>query len=183
MGKVTWGGGVSAGDIDGAERRQFKPYDGPPVPDGLYAFQIKRIRKGESSKGNPQLIVGLELVPRQSRPDDKPYKSFYLTDFIPVMGSTVERLAPFLDAIGVTGADLLQRTTDDGSEDKNILRIGKVTPLGKYVLAQIEDNTYEGKTRKVVSFGGYYPPPGAGGTASEPEPSDDDADTGDDPPF
>lgn len=186
MGRVTWGGGVTGADLDNAERNQFKPYDGPIPTNGVYTFKIKWLRSQTSQAGNPKLTAGLELVPRQSRPDEKPYKGFFLVDGIPVMNEdwSHKRVAAFLDAIGVSGDDFAKRTVDDGSEQGNIVKIGKVVPVGRYVLVNLVDGKDQnGNARKEVSFGGYYAPP-QGPAASEPDGDDtDDADADDAPPF
>lgn len=200
MGKVTWGSGSaeaapSADELDNAEGRRFKPYDGPPVPAGVYAWKITMLKKGKSNQGNDQLIIGLELVPRRGRADQKQYAGFRVVDYIPVMSSTAERLGPFLKAIGVSGADFLNRTTDDGQKDSrgsvSIVKIGKwVFEPGKtFVLAAIEDaRDQKGNARKEVGFGAYWAPSDASSAGSDAAGSDDaDADDSgsvdDDPPF
>lgn len=194
MPKSTWGSGsesVSRDDLENAQGARFKRYDGPTVPDGIYAFKINQLRKGKSEAGNDQLIIGLELVPRQGRPEQQPYKGFYITDYIPVMKSTADRLKPFLDAIGVSVDDFLNRMMDDGKANrqgsKGILKFGRwVFESGKvYVLAEVITGSYKGKSRREIAFGGYWAPSEAASAASTSDNDDaDDSDgTDDDPPF
>lgn len=191
MAKVTWGGNVSADAIDNAERGNFKPYDGPmPVP-GMYAWKINILRRRMSSNNNPQLMVGLELIPRKTRPDDQKYKGYFITDFIPVGESSAFRLAPFLDAIGVKGSDFIDRTKDDGTDKGNIVSIGKWKHTGKqYVQASLVMGSYNGAPR--LEIGGYWPPPNAAPVEPEPEPDEDEdeevtdtagSDYDEEPPF
>lgn len=129
MGKVDWGGGFTAEDIDKADRG-FTPYAGPQPPAGMYKFKLKVLRRRTSSKGNPQLMLGLELVPRKE--SEKKFKGYFLTHFITITDGTLFRLAPFLDAIGVKGKDFISRTVED--EDQNIKKIGKWVNDGKQEL-------------------------------------------------
>lgn len=194
MPRSTWGSGadsVSREDLENAQGSRFKRYDGPAVPDGIYAFKINQLRKGQSRNKKDQLIIGLELVPRQGRPEQQPYKGFYITDYIPVLASTADRLRPFLDAIGVSVGDFMDRMVDDGKANrqgsKGILKFGKwVFEPGKvYVLAEVITGSYEGKSRREIAFGGYWAPSEAASAASTSD--DDDADDSDgadnDPPF
>lgn len=160
MGKVTWGGGLSAGDVDKADRSQFTPYGGPKVPDGLYCWRIKVLKRGKSSNKNDQMIVGLELVPRASRPDEKAYAGYFVTDYIMLMESSAFRVAAFTDAIGVTGADLINRTKDTGEKDTRgsieIVSIGSWKHDKKQlVLAQLATDT-DPKSKTGRKISGYW---------------------------
>lgn len=153
MGKVTWG--IDSDAIDDAERSQYKPYDGPVPPNGLYAWRVKNLKAGTTSNDNPQLIIGLELVPRRSRPEEKKYKGYYTTEFMVVTEGTASWVAAFCDAIGVTGEDLVNRTKDDGEEDARgntrIISIGKWRNDGKtLVLGTLVDDNYRDAPRKRV---------------------------------
>lgn len=194
MPRSTWGSGaepISREDLENAQGSRFKRYDGPTVPDGIYAFKINQLRKGKSQNGNDQLIIGLELVPRKGRPEQVQYKGFYVTDYIPVMSSTADRLKPFLDAIGVSVGDFMDRMMDDGQANrqgsKGIQKFGKwVFESGKvFVLAEVETGSYKGKSRREIAYGGYWAPTEAA-AAVEPT-TDDDADASgavdDEPPF
>lgn len=178
MGKVTWGSGISAGDIDGAERSQFKPYDGPTPPNAMYAWRIKVLKKGKSAADNTKLIIGLELTPRQSRPEEKRFKGFYVTESIAVVESMAGKLGAFLDAIGVSGSDFMERTKDDGEKDQRgnvkITRIGKWVNDGKtLIMGSIADDSYNGETRKRIS--NFWPV-----EVAQTQPNDDDEDDSDD---
>jgi len=154
--KVTWGGGVTADDIDSAERSQFKPYDGPPVPNGMYAWRVKQLKKGKSQADNPKVIYGLELLPRRSRPDEKKYAGFYVSGSIAVVESQAFKLGPFLDALGVSSTDFLNRTSVEAEKDNygnaKITKIGEWLNDGKtIVLASLGDeNDQKGNSRKAI---------------------------------
>lgn len=176
MGKVTWGGDLSGSDLDNADRSQFKPYDGPTPMNGVYAFRVKLLKRGKSKANNPQLIVGLELVPRQSRPEDGKFKGYFIMDYIPVMESTAFRVAPFLDAIGVSGDDFIKRTTAGEADERGslpIVQIGKWKNDGKkIILATLaDDQDQQGNPRKRISS--YWAPEDLS-TADEPEDDEDD---------
>lgn len=169
MGKVTWG--VSGSDLDDADRSQFTPYDGPIPPNKLFCFKIKMLKKGKTSNGNPQLIIGLELTPRQSRPEERKYKGYYITDYIVVLESTTFRVAPFLDAIGVSGSDFAERTVVGEKDDRGsypITKIGKWVNNGQYVLATLKDGSdREGNSRKEIDK--YWPVSELSGSDDETE--------------
>lgn len=174
MGKVTWGGGMDADTLNDAERSQFKPYDGPVPPNALYCWRVKVLKKGKSQADNNKLIIGLELVPRRSRPDEKPYAGYFATESIAVVESMAGKLGSFLDAIGVTGSDFLNRTLDDGEKDQRgntkIIKIGKWINDGKtYILASLGDDSWNGETRKRIQ--NFWPVEQA--AKAEPEESDE----------
>lgn len=185
MGKVTWGGGVTADDIDGAERSQYKPYDGPTPPNAMYAWKVKILKKGKSQADNTKLIIGLELVPRQSRPDEKPYKGYFVSESIAVVESMAGKLGAFLDAIGVSSSDFMNRTSDSGEKDArgnvNITKIGKWINNGEtYILASLGDDSYNGENRKRVQ--NFWPVEGLTGSKSGDSDEDDEDDEDDAPP-
>lgn len=182
MGKVKWGGGLSGGDFDNADRNQFSPYDGPPVPTNtLFCWKVKILKRGKSTGGHDQLIVGLELTPRRSRPDEKPYAGFYTTDYIIVREDTLFRVAPFLDAIGVSGADFAERTDVEREADsrgsRSILKIGRWVNNGKnYVMATLVDSD-DGKGNPRKKIGSYWPIPEESSKVEETVELDDEGDT------
>lgn len=164
MGKVTWGDDLTREALDDVERDRFKPYDGPPVPNAMYAWRLKVLKRGKAkSSGNTQIIIGLELVPRSSRPEEKPYAGYFITDYISVLESQAFKIAPFLDALGVSSTDFLKRTSDTGEKDDRgsvpIAKIGDYVHDGKFILlASIGDDTDQnGAPRKRIT--GYYPAP------------------------
>lgn len=175
MGKVKWGGGLSGSDFDNADRsNSFKPYDGPPVPTNtLFCWKIKVLKRGKTTNGYDQLIVGLELTPRRSRPDEKPYAGFYITDYITVMEDSLFRVAPFLDAIGVSGTDFAERTIVEQDADRRgsraITKIGRWINNGKnYVMATTVDGD-DGKGNPRRKVGNYWPIPEAEDSEAEEE--------------
>lgn len=142
MPRVDWG--VSAKDVDNYDREsQFKPYDGPLPPNGVYQWQLKSFKHVAGTRErNPQLRVGLELVPRKGRKDERHYAGYFVMVFAPVTEKTQFRYVPFLDAIGVTGREFERQTITD--EEGNIKKIGKWRNTGEeLILGQLRDNTGE----------------------------------------
>lgn len=148
MPTVRWG--IDRSVVDQFDREsQFKPYDGPQPPNAVYRFQIKNLKHVAGTRDkNPQLRVGLELIPRNN--DEKRYAGFFVMCFLPITDKTAFRYVPLLDALGVSATDFTDRTRTD--EEGNIKRIGRWANDGEQtVKALIEDSTYEGKTRKDVN--------------------------------
>lgn len=153
MPKVVWSG-VNQDTIENYDREsQIQPYDGPPVPNGLYHFVIK-VLKYRQGKNLPQLMIGLEILPRADRPAEKKYKRFFIMDFAPVADHTAFRWVPFLDAIGVTARDFLGKMYTD--EEGNVTKIGKWTLAKADPIAAMigDDNDEQGNARKRVA--GYF---------------------------
>ena len=132
MPRARWG--VSADDVDQFDRSsQFRPYDGPQPPLGVYHWLVKRLKYVPAVKDKlPQLRPGLELVPREGYDEDQ-YAGYYTTAFLPVSERTNFRYVPFLDAIGVTGREFETRTVYD--TDNNITRIGSWRNKGDTIIA------------------------------------------------
>lgn len=124
MPRANWG--VDASDVDDFDRSsQFTPYAGPPVPTGVvYLWRIKQLKYVAATKDKlPQLRVGLELVPRDSRPGEAKYKDYFNMAFLPVSDKTRFRYVPLLDALGVSGKEFAQGTVTDA--EGNITKIGR----------------------------------------------------------
>lgn len=187
MGKVKWGGGLSGEDFDSAERQQFAPYAGPPVPNALYCWKIKMLKRSKTSNNNDQLIIGLELTPRRSRPDEKKYAGYYITDYLVITPDTLWKVAPFLDAIDVTGAEFAERTIVENEADRfgsrKITKIGSWVNNGKqYVMGTLTDGQdRDGNPKKVI--GGYWPIPEAeDSSAAEADEEEDEGEEEDERP-
>lgn len=201
MPKMKWTGTaaeVTGDTLDSADRSQFKPYDGPVPPNGLYCWKIKIMKITKASTGTQQLMVGIELTPRRSRPDEKPYGGYFLTQYLPITEGSAWRLAPFLDAIGVTGRDFVDRMIVGAKDNRGGLpveKIGKFIQNGKaLVMGQLADDTdNKGNARKQIN--GWWATPDKAAAAPVEEPADDDLpdddadtdagddDTDDDAPF
>jgi hypothetical protein len=149
MPKANWD--VDESDIDDFDRdSQYKPYAGPPVPNGVYLWLIKKLQfVAKTNNKKPQLRVGLELVPRDDR-DEEQYETYFCMAFLPIAPNTAFRWVPFLDAIGVSGREFKNGTITD--EEGNIKKIGKWRNDGEqYVMAELKDGTdQEGKSRKEI---------------------------------
>lgn len=152
MPRVRWG--VSAKDIDDFDRdSQYKPYDGPIPANGVYQFKVKVLKfvAGTREK-HPQLRIGLELIPRNGRKEERAYKGYFIMSFIPVTDKTAFRYVPFLDAIGVSGRDFETRTI--ANEEGDISKIGQWRNDGQEIIcAEIKDTTDQnGNSRKEIGY-------------------------------
>jgi hypothetical protein len=182
MPKATWGSGdqaLTAADIDGAERPEVTArYSGPLPPTGMYLFTIQRIRKVKSQNENPMMNVRLALD-GSWRSNHKQFDGCPLWDRIPVMDSTKQRVANFLDAIGGTGKDLMTGTIVD--EEGYITKLGAVgDPEGIQVLVNVKyvaaDGQYGAKLE--TFFASYLPYDG-----ESADPVEAGAADGVEPPF
>lgn len=183
MPKAKWGAGdkpLTAEDINGAERRETeKRYSGPLPPAGTYRFIIHSMKQAESNAGNDKVVVAARLD-GEWMPNHKIYDGKMIWDHLPIMESTKERVANFLDAIGATGEDLLE----DAIVDENGY-ITKLGALGDPAGLMVYINVVRKKTTKEypdpdiqVGFNGYIAvdEDGAAGPSGD---DDDDAA----PPF
>lgn len=172
MPRANWG--INSRTVRDFDRdAQYKPYSGPQPPNGVYQFRVKKAQSIRATKGKlPQLRVGLELVPRNGRKDDRRYKGYWIMMFAPVADNTAFRYVPFLDAIGVSETDFTRRTMTD--EEGNIKRIGQWKNDGEtLVLAQIaDDEDQNGKPTKKISW--------IGEVTDEDEYDDDDEESDED---
>jgi len=152
MPKATWGAGdqaLSSADVDNAERTEpRKRYSGELPMSGTYRWVIQSLKKGESGAGNPKLIV-TSTLDGTWMPNHKTYDGCPVWDHIPVMKSTDSRVANFLDAIGATGDDLLNKCIID--ENGYVTKLGNLgDPAGILVYITVK--------RKVTTK--QYPNPG-----------------------
>ena len=153
MPKVRWGINPRTVDETFDREKQFKPYDGPVPVNGVYQFQVKVLKAVAGTREkHPQLRIGLELVPRKGRRDERHYGGYFIMIFAPVNDKTAFRYVPFLDAIGVSVADFDGRTLTDA--DGNIKSIGKWRNNGKeLLLAELKDGKDEkGNPRKEIGW-------------------------------
>jgi len=192
MPKAKWGTGdeaLTAADIDGAERSQFKPYDGEVPPSGLYRFEIKSMKQGESSGGNPKLTTTLTLD-GSWKPKHAKYDGCPMWDHMPVMKNTAWRVAALCDAIGATSKDFHNGMVVD--ENGKVTKFGSVgDPSGLLVYVNVKHqpaaNGYAESLR--LNGSGYLPideaPDDEDGAADEDTARDDDGDDADldEPPF
>jgi hypothetical protein len=181
MPKAKWGAGdapLTADAIDGAERQETqKRYSGPMPRAGTYRFVIKSLKQGVSNTGNDKVMV-TAILDGTWMENHKEYDGCPIWDHLPIMDSTKERVANFLDAIGATGDDLMNKALVD--ELGYITKLGAVgDPAGIIVYINVERSKptkeYPDVSLK-VGFNGYIPvdddESGAAATAD-----------GDEPPF
>lgn len=154
--KVNWG--ISASEIDDYDRSsQYKPYDGPIPPNGVYVWRLKKLVSVAGVNGKyPQLRMGLELHPRTKA--EKAYEGYYVTNFAVVSPNAKFRYVPFLDAIGVSGREFENGTIAD--EEGNVKKIGKWRNTGDVrIKGELKDNVgSDGITRKKIGWFGAFDP-------------------------
>lgn len=172
MPKVNWG--IARGTISDFDRtKQFKPYDGPLPPAGMYRFLIKHVKSVAGINGRrPQLRVGLELVPRNK--EEARYGGYFTIAFLTISEEWPGFYVPFLDAIGVSETEFLNGTITD--EEGHVKKIGRWKNDGnQYVKAQVKDGAdQQGNPRKEIGY--------IGEDSGEAEYADD-IDKGDDDDF
>lgn len=178
MPKPDWG--IDPSLVDDFDREgQYKPYAGPIPPDGVYRFKLKQLKYAAGTKKkHPQMRPGLELVPRGK--DEKRYAGYYVMDFIPVSERTEFRYVPFLDALGVSGKDFVQRIRTD--DDDNITKMGSWrNNQESELLVQLRtEKDQEGKPRQVVKWYGAYDPDADEDADYDEDDDDDDYDEDED---
>jgi len=176
--RARWG--VSSRDVDNFDREgQYAPYTGPTPTSGVYQWKINVAKYVPGTREKlPSLRVGLELVPRaNAERDEKRCKGYFIMAFLPVSEKTAFRYVPFLDAIGVSGAEFENRTIVD--EEGKIQRIGAWRNDGRtLVLAQLADGLDQNNQprKEITWFGGLTESPDDG----EDEFDDSDVDYADD---
>lgn len=182
MPKAKWGAGdkaLTADDINGADRQETrKMYSGRLPRSGTYRFVIQSVKQGESKTGNPKAVV-FSTLDGTWLDNHKEYDGCPMWDHLPIMDSTKERVANFLDAIGATGEDLLEKSIVD--ENGYITKLGAVgDPKGLlvYINVKYENGTKEYPNPKIsVGFNGYIPVDEDGSGGAGP------ATDGEEPPF
>lgn len=150
MPKVNWG--IARGTIDRFDRStQYKPYDGPIPPAAVYRWKMKKVQYvAASGTKNPQIRLGLELIPRSK--EDKRYATYYIMAFLTISEQYPGFYVPFLDAIGVTEREFLSGTITD--EEGNIKKIGNWRNTGNlHIKAQLRDSSDQnGNPKKEIGY-------------------------------
>ena len=153
MPRANWN--ISADVIDDWDRdSQFVPYSGPVPPNRVYKWQITALTyaPGEGKK-RAQLSIGLTLVARTK--EEKEYEGYRCWKNAWPSPKNQFTYVPFLDALGVSGADFERRCNID--EEGNILGIGRWHNNGRtLILGQREDNVWvdnQGATHNDKSVG------------------------------
>jgi len=83
-----------AGTVTSADEVQTRAWDGLPLAPGDYVFETLDIGKGQSSKGNPQFEVDLEVA-------EGPHKGKKTKAFYTMTEKAQGRWFAFLNAVGV----------------------------------------------------------------------------------
>lgn len=170
MPKVNWG--IKASDVDEYDPNQFRPYDGPIPPSGVYEWQVKFVKFAAATDGKlPQLRAGLELIPRRGRKDEKQFAGYFIMAFMSVSERTQGFYVPFLSALGVSGRDFEQRTIAD--QEGNIQKIGAWRNTGDtMVKGELKDDVDQnGNPRKRMN---WFGPIGEAATADDTDAGDEE---------
>lgn len=151
MPRANWE--VTTTDVRNFDRsKQFTPYRGPLPPAGaVYQWQVKRaIFAAGTDEKVPQLRLGLELVPTSK--EERRYKGYYVMTFRTVTANSQFVYVPFLDAIGVSENDFVNKTQIDS--EGNIQRIGNWRNKGdQMILGQlIDSDNGKGGTRRDIRW-------------------------------
>lgn len=165
MPTVNWGLSVKA--VESFDRdAQFAPYRGQIPPNAVYRWRVYKLQffPGGTEK-YPQLRIFVELLPR-TKAEGK-YRGFRVVSFRAVADHTPFNYVPFLDAIGVTAPDFVNRTKVDS--EGNVLSIGRWRNNGKQEIdAQlVSEEDLKGAERKDIKWIGAV-------LDDEPDDSDDD---------
>jgi len=160
MPKATWGAGdkpLTAEDIDGAERQETqRRYSGPLPTAGTYRFVLQSLKQDKSSAGNDKVVV-FATLDGSWMPNHETYDGAPIWDHLPIMDSTRERVANFLDSIGAVGSDLIGGAIVD--EKGYITKLGSVgDPKGLMVYINVvrKKTTKEYPDPQIqVGFNGY----------------------------
>lgn len=151
--RVRWG--ISASDITNFDREsQPKVYAGPlPPANQVYRFRLTIFRYVPAVEDkNPQLRVGLELVPHIA--EHKKYKGYFIQSFEPVTPQTNWRYVKYLDALGIGARAFVEgpHTIDD---DGNLKRIGRWQMRNQYLMVQLRTSDSEDYPRSVGAVQAY----------------------------
>lgn len=169
MPSVDWG--ISVKDAKSFDRdKQFAPYRGKVPPNAVYEWRVYRLQFSPGTGDKfPQLRIGVELVPQDK--SEKAFKGFSLMTFRTVASHTPFTYVPFLDAIGVSEDDFVNRTRADA--EGNIQRIGAWRNTGdQHILAQlIDSDDGKGNAKKDIKWIG---PVDELDDEGDDEPDDDD---------
>lgn len=157
MPTVNWG--VSADKLKEFDRStQFVPYAGPqPQSRVVYQWIVRRLRYVAATGSKlPQLRVGLELLPREGSNREARYAGYNVMAFLPVADNTMFRYVPFLDAIGVSEHEFVNKTIID--HDGSVTRIGSWRNTGDdVILANLKEGQDQaGSPRLEVDWMGIW---------------------------
>lgn len=131
MPKATWSNSdLSASDINDAESKGGS-YDGPLPPRGVYRFKIKHMKQEVSSNNNDMITV-TAFLDGSWKSDHKKFDGCPLWERITLSKSTAWKPKELCEALGVSPADLLNKTVVDS--DDFIQKIGNKVIADKDVL-------------------------------------------------
>lgn len=183
MAKMRWGNDIDWRELNDAEysEDEFDDYDGPlPPANVILSGFLKKIWATESSNGDPMLKVLFEASGNVG--ERKVYDGWGGWDNILFSMPQVKfRWQPFFDAIGISLADLKNKTVTDGDDNQGdvIAKIGSVKFDGKVpARVKIKREKYEGETQAKISK--WMPPADA---VSDEDDFEDDVEDDEEDPF
>lgn len=148
MPKATWSNSdLSSKDIDEAESKAGT-YDGPLPPRGVYRFKVRTMKQDVSSNGNDMIVVSANLDGTW-KPEHKKFDGCPLWERITMAQSTAWKPKELCEALGVSPADLLNKTVVDS--DSYITKIGSRVIEGKdvFLYASVRTEKSEGYDDKL----------------------------------
>lgn len=160
MPKAKWSNtDLDKDSIENAETRAGS-YAGPLPPKGVYRFKLRYMKEGESKEGNPKIVI-LAVLDGTWRKEHKKYDGCPLFDHLPMLQSMAWRAKALCGALGVTAADLLNKTVVD--EDGVITKIGnRAIKEDMQLYISVRTDNSEGYDPKLtVNGGGYMEAPDA----------------------
>lgn len=187
MPKAIWGAGddaLTADDILNAESPETQSrYSGPLPPAGTYRFVLKSLHKETSSKNNPMIRVIAELDGTW-QPNHAQFDGAAVFNYITLTKANAPQVRNFLDAIGATPDDLMNRSIVD--ENDYITKLGKVgDPAGLLVYINCQHSKPTDKypnKRLEVMYAGYLPVTDEDGDGTDADGAGTE-ENGEEPPF
>lgn len=187
MPKAVWGAGdnmLTADDINSAEQAETrKRYSGELPPAGTYRFIIQSLKKGESEAGNAKVVV-MATLDGTWQPNHKKFDGAPVFQHLALTKANAVQVRNFLDAIGATAEDLLNKSVVD--ENDRITKLGATVgdPSGLMVYINVQHSKTSDKypnKRLEVMYAGYLPVTDDEGDEDTAGAPDDAADEGDAP--
>lgn len=148
MPKATWSNAdLSADDINTAESNAGT-YDGPLPPRGVYRFKVSHMKQAVSSNDNDMVVV-TAFLDGSWKPEHKKFNGCPLWERITLAKSTAWKPKELCEALGVSPADLLNKTVVDS--DGFIQKIGNkvIADKGVLVYASVRIEKSEGYDDKL----------------------------------
>lgn len=170
MPKAKWANtDLTADDINNAEEREGG-YAGELPPKGVYRFKLGYIKQDTSKAGNDKLVIMARLDGTWKDAKFKEFGGCPIWDHMPLGKESAFRPKALCSALGVTAADLMNKTIVD--ESGMITKIGaKAITEGMPLFISVRVDRQDGYDPSLKTNGtGYLPAPDEG-DAEEAKPA------------